>query len=154
MKRNIMITGSTDGIGRLTAARLAKKGHAVYLHGRSDEKLDAAVSEVKSVSGIQNVSGFTADLSNLDAVKHMAGKITSDLPEMDILINNAGILKNWSSADKGADILYELALSDAHGSMTGEYFDNDQGRYGLPHPDAVDTAKIERLIRVTETLIS
>ena len=46
MKKSILITGSTDGIGKLAAFKLAKEGHNFYLHGRSAEKLTAAQSSV------------------------------------------------------------------------------------------------------------
>ena len=48
MKKTIFITGSTDGIGKLAAIKLAKEGHAVYLHGRNADKLAAVVTEIKN----------------------------------------------------------------------------------------------------------
>ena len=48
--KNILITGSTDGIGKLAALKFAKEGHEIYLHGRSSEKLERVISEIKSKS--------------------------------------------------------------------------------------------------------
>lgn len=47
MKKNILITGSTDGIGKLAATKLAQLGHNVYLHGRDASKLADVIAEVK-----------------------------------------------------------------------------------------------------------
>ena len=48
MKRTILITGSTDGIGKLAAIQLAKEGHEIFLHGRNAEKLSGVIAEVKT----------------------------------------------------------------------------------------------------------
>jgi len=63
----------------------------------------------------------------------------------------------WSSADKGANILYDLALSEEYQGVTGQYFDNDKGekkgRFGEAHSDAYDEGKIERLMEITEVVL-
>jgi len=49
MKKTILITGSTDGIGKLAAFKLTKAGHKVLLHGRNREKLNGVIEEFKSL---------------------------------------------------------------------------------------------------------
>ena len=264
MQKIILITGSTDGVGKLTAIKLAGDGHAVFLHGRSSEKLTATISEIKIITKNENIGGFIADLSDQDAVEKMAEQINTDLSKLDILINNAGIFKSpvshsqkgldirftvnylapyqlteklipllkkgtdpriinlssaaqssvsgdalcgsvnlseqeayaqsklaltmwsfrlaeilsdvtviavnpgsllntkmaaeaygrsWSPAGKGADILYDLAVSEDFKGITGKYFDNDQGGFAQAHPDAYSESKIDRLIQTTKNLI-
>lgn len=107
MKKHIVITGSTDGIGKLAAMKLAKDGHHLYLHGRNPEKLEAVIKEMKEASQNDDIEGFVADFSDLDAVKKMATKITAKLPQIDVLINNAGIYNSASVQNKaGLDIRY------------------------------------------------
>lgn len=265
MKKTIFITGSTDGIGELTALQLAKAGHELYLHGRNTGKLSAVISEIKQKSDNQNIGGFVADFSDLQAVRKMARQIADELPKIDVLINNAGAFKSrnartkdgfdmrfavnylapyvltdallpllrkaaaprlinlssaaqsaislaalsgkeklseqqtyaqsklaltmWSfylaeknpdisviavnpgsllntnmvreaygfhrsSVDKGANILYNLAVGVDYEGMTGEYFDNDRGALGKAHPDAYNKQKIKQLIGSTEQLLS
>lgn len=89
--KTILITGSTDGIGKGTALKLAKEGHRVFLHGRSEAKVNAVVSEIKEASNNQNIKGFVADYSDLEAVKKFSEEIKKEVPKIDILINNAGI---------------------------------------------------------------
>lgn len=265
MSKTILITGSTDGIGQLAAIKLAKDGHEVGVHGRKPEKVAKVVEEIKSATNNDNIKGFVADFSDLDAVQQMAEQINSELSKIDILINNAGVFKSpvelnkdgidirmvvnylasytlteailpllqkgtsprmvnlssaaqapvsldlltgkarradmeaysqsklavamwsmhlakqldgitvipvnpgsllntnmvregfgrvWSSADKGGDILYDLAVAEQYEGITGRYFDNDKGGFGMAHPHAYDNAKIEKLIGATVQLLS
>jgi len=265
MSKTILITGSTDGIGKLTAIKLAKDGHSLYLHGRNADKLEATIAEIKEISNNENIHGFVADFSDLKAVQKMAEEISSQISKIDVLINNAGIygssqsqnmegldlrmvvnylapykltneilpvLKNgtatriinlssaaqstvskavlmgeqqameqqtyaqsklallmWSfylaekepdlqvipvnpgsllntkmvketfghhnsEADKGANILYDLAVSDEYNGVTGKYFDNDRGYFGNAHQDAYDQYKIDALISTTNDILN
>lgn len=105
MSKTIIITGSTDGIGKLTALSLAKQGHIIYVHGRSEAKVSLVVSEIKEASNNQNIKGLVADFSDLEAVSKLAEQIKSGIPKIDILINNAGIFKTKTVLNKnGLDI--------------------------------------------------
>lgn len=88
MKKTILITGSTDGIGLRTALKLAEAGHQVLLHGRSQAKIDSAVAEIGG-----NVESYIADLSDLADVNGLASKVRENHETLDVLINNAGVLK-------------------------------------------------------------
>tara|TARA_R110002073_G_scaffold107095_1_gene241529 strand:- start:911 stop:1714 length:804 start_codon:yes stop_codon:yes gene_type:complete len=104
MTKTIIITGSTDGIGKLTALKLAKEGHIIYVHGRSEAKVNAVVSEIKETSKNQKIKGLEADFSDLEAVSKLAEQIKNEIPKIDILINNAGILKTKDTfTKKGLD---------------------------------------------------
>lgn len=265
MKKTILITGSTDGIGKLAAIKLAKEGHEIFLHGRNQSKLEQVVAEIKTLSNNPNIKGFVADFSDLNEVKSMAQDIYNTSPKLDVLINNAGVFKSknattpngfdirfvvnyfapyllthklmpslqkgaaprminlssaaqapiayealqgsvqlsaqaayaqsklaltmwsfylakqypniavialnpgsllntnmvreayghhWSPADKGANIIYDLAISEQYSGITGKYFDNDKGIFGKAHQDAYQEAAITQLIRQTDTLLS
>lgn len=58
MPKTILITGSTDGIGKHLAMKLASEGHEVILHGRNSEKLRVALSDIQK----QEIQRFTATL--------------------------------------------------------------------------------------------
>lgn len=269
MNKAILITGSTDGIGKLAAIKLAKDGHEIYLHGRNSEKLSTTISEIKELSNNEKIKGFVADFSDMDAVKQMATQINKELAKLDILINNAGVFKSpmnqtkdgfdlrfavnyfapylltkellpllekgtapriinlssaaqasvsyealqgkqqigmqesyaqsklaltmwsfdlskslkdvmviavnpgsllntnmvkeaygrfWSSADKGGNILYDLAVSEEYDGITGKYFDNDKGdekgTFGDAHSDAYNVAAIEKLMKETNDILN
>ena len=55
MSKTILITGSTDGIGKLTAIKLAKEGHSMYIHGRNETKLKTVIAEIKEASNNQQI---------------------------------------------------------------------------------------------------
>ena len=88
MTKTILITGATDGIGLLTAKTLAAAGHKVLLHGRSAEKLAAAAEEVGG-----SPDTYRADLSDLGVVASLAQQVRARHERLDVLINNAGVLK-------------------------------------------------------------
>lgn len=263
--KTILITGSTDGIGKLTAIKLAKEGHTIYVHGRSEAKLSAVITEIKEASGNQNIDGFVADFSDIDAVSKMVEDVKAKVSKLDILINNAGIFKtsatskfkgfdirfvvnylapyvltngilpilqkgdntrivnlssaaqshvsdatltgvtmhaaseayaqsklaltmwsfafakanpeiitiavnpgsllntkmakeaygqHWSPAEKGVNILYDLAISNAHENDSGKYFDNDKGAFSKAHPDAYDEKLIHKLLTTSDSLLA
>ena len=88
MTKTILITGATDGIGRATALKLAEQGHRLIVHGRSAEKLEAVTQEIGSAA-----TSVQADLSDLSQVVSMVQKIKASHDQIDVVINNAGVLK-------------------------------------------------------------
>ncbi|HLN08289.1 MAG TPA: SDR family NAD(P)-dependent oxidoreductase [Xanthobacteraceae bacterium] len=88
--KTVLITGSTDGVGRLVARRLGAAGAIVLLHGRDRARGEAVAAEI--AAGRAGAATFyQADLSSLDAVRELAAAIRRDRPRLDLLINNAGI---------------------------------------------------------------
>jgi len=88
MKKLILITGSTDGIGLEAARKLLSEGHDVLLHGRNRDKLDAARQMLGG-----NTEGYTADLSKMTDVEELADAVAARHDKLDVLINNAGVFK-------------------------------------------------------------
>ncbi|MEM1182535.1 MAG: SDR family NAD(P)-dependent oxidoreductase [Acidobacteriota bacterium] len=272
MRKTILITGATDGIGLATAKTLAAGGHRVWLHGRNPAKLEAAQRAVVELGG-DGVVCFEADLSSLGAVQELASSVRWSLNDrsarLDVVINNAGVFStnrplhdvpeigatldvrflvntiasylltrrlldalgpdgrvvNLSSAAqspvdlealrgerrlsdmpayaqsklaltmwsrhlglglgdggpvvvsvnpgsmlgtkmvkdafgvaggdvaKGANILVRAALDDDFAGASGQYFDNDSGRFARPHPDALDDAKCRAVVNALDGLI-
>jgi NAD(P)-dependent dehydrogenase (short-subunit alcohol dehydrogenase family) len=102
MKKTILITGSTDGIGLLAAKQLAEKGHTVLLHGRSKEKLDKALADVGG-----SAEAYQADLSSIAETSKLAQEVAAKHQQIDVLINNAGVLKAPSTqVEGGLDIRF------------------------------------------------
>lgn len=262
--KTILITGSTDGIGKLTALKLAKDGHKIIVHGRNSEKLHNTVSEIKKVSNNQNVIGLVSDFSDFDSIKKMVAEISNEVSSLDVLINNAGVFNSpveknkdgldirfvvnyfapflltngllslfktsklpriinlssaaqssisfnalegleiigtqdayaqsklaltiwsfylsrkfeslnviavnpgsllntkmvqeaygnfWSSADKGANILYDLAISEQYTNSTGKYLDNDKGVFSNAHSDTYNSEITNQLISKTNSIL-
>ena len=89
--KTVLITGSTDGIGKETAIELAKKGATVLIHSRSSEKGEQVVTEIKSLTSNNNIEFFSADFTSLNQVKLLSNKINEKYESLDVLINNAGV---------------------------------------------------------------
>jgi NAD(P)-dependent dehydrogenase (short-subunit alcohol dehydrogenase family) len=87
----VLVTGSTDGLGRSVATELARRGADVLVHGRSPERGERAVAEIRAESGNDRVVLHCADLADLHEVSALADAIEQGPPNLDVLINNAGI---------------------------------------------------------------
>jgi NAD(P)-dependent dehydrogenase (short-subunit alcohol dehydrogenase family) len=87
----VLVTGATDGLGRSVAAELAQRGATVLVHGRSRERGERAVAEIRAETGNDRVALHLADLADLGQVSALADEIEQASPELDVLINNAGI---------------------------------------------------------------
>ncbi|MBM4187497.1 MAG: SDR family NAD(P)-dependent oxidoreductase [Gemmatimonadetes bacterium] len=85
-----LITGSTDGLGRDVARRLAAAGARVLITGRSAERGDSLVAEIAR-SGKGSAKFYQADLASLAEARRLADLVTRDTRRLDLLINNAGI---------------------------------------------------------------
>lgn len=90
MPKTILITGSTDGIGKHLAMKLASEGHEVILHGRNSEKLRVSLSDIQLKTGNKNIHGYLADFSKLADVYRFSEEIRRDFDKIDVLFNNAG----------------------------------------------------------------
>jgi NAD(P)-dependent dehydrogenase (short-subunit alcohol dehydrogenase family) len=87
----ILITGGTGGIGKQTALTLAKMGAHVVVTGRSQASGEAAVSELKRLSGSQQVDLLLADISTQAGVRSLSDQFKAKYDRLDVLINNAGV---------------------------------------------------------------
>lgn len=266
MQKIILITGSTDGIGREAAKALYSQGYHLLLHGRSEKKLEAAEKALSQLPGDGVVESYLADLSRMADVVALGDAIVAKHQQLDVLINNAGMLRttdtltddgldlrfavntfapylltqrllpllrpgarvvNLSSAAQspvdlnalagktrisdqlnayaqsklaltmwshtmarlnkdramvfvavnpgsllatkmvkegfgmagndiriGTDILVRAALADEFADASGDYFDNDKGRFAPPHPDALDSRKSQRVVDAIEARLA
>jgi NAD(P)-dependent dehydrogenase (short-subunit alcohol dehydrogenase family) len=89
--RAILITGSTDGIGKETSRGLAAEGASLLLHGRNDIKLTRTAGEIRKATGNERIKTYLADLSSLTQVRRLAADVQKDNDRLDALINNAAI---------------------------------------------------------------
>jgi NAD(P)-dependent dehydrogenase (short-subunit alcohol dehydrogenase family) len=92
VEATILVTGATDGLGKHVASALARRGATVLVHGRSPERLEVTLEELRSQTSSQKVGSYLADLSSLAAVGDLAERILSEYDRLDVLVNNAGII--------------------------------------------------------------
>ncbi|KFB08100.1 SDR family NAD(P)-dependent oxidoreductase [Nitratireductor basaltis] len=102
--KTILVTGATDGLGLAAAKKLAAKGHRLFLHGRDQEKLEAAKAEISG-----EAETLIADLSNMTEVNALADKAAARAGKIDVLINNAGVFKaDEAITPEGLDIRFAV----------------------------------------------
>lgn len=86
----ILVTGSTGGLGREVAHRLASGGAHVIVHGRNSDRGNSLVAEIES-EGKGSARFYRADLASFDQVRALAAAIQRDYDRLDVLVNNAGV---------------------------------------------------------------
>lgn len=84
-----LVTGSTDGVGRVVARKLAEAGAMVLVHGRDRERGARVIDEIHATGG--HARFMAADLSSLRNVRRLADTVLAETERLDVLINNAGI---------------------------------------------------------------
>ncbi len=88
-----IVTGASRGIGRACAIRLASDGYTVVInYSHSDQKALDTLEEIKALGGDGMVC--KADVSNLDDVKRMVKEVYKAYGTIDVLVNNAGIVRD------------------------------------------------------------
>ena len=87
--KTALVTGSTAGIGFAIAKSLANEGAHVYVNGRMQERVDAAMQAIRSHAATASVDGIAADFSDSAGAEAVIAK----LPAVDVLVNNVGIFE-------------------------------------------------------------
>jgi NAD(P)-dependent dehydrogenase (short-subunit alcohol dehydrogenase family) len=88
--KTILITGSTDGVGRYVARQLAAGGAKVLIHGRDASRAKALADDIKR-DGHAAPKFYQADLSSLSGARQLASAVAADHKRLDVFVSNAGI---------------------------------------------------------------
>ena len=88
--KTVLITGSTDGVGRYVAAQLAAAGAKILIHGRDSARAETLADEIRRV-GHAEPTFYRADLSSLAETRQLAEAVLAKHKRLDVFISNAGI---------------------------------------------------------------
>jgi short-subunit dehydrogenase len=110
MNKHVLITGGTDGIGKVTAHKLVKAGFAVTILGRDEAKAKAAAKEIGSSYVIADVSDYAQAEKAVQQAEKANGRI-------DILINNAGVWLSKSLAETDPELIKRTIEINTLGTM-------------------------------------
>lgn len=108
--RHVLITGANTGIGRVTALELARRGAHVFVAGKSRERTQPLIDEVKAISGAGPIEWLSLDLADFDSVRACAAEYLARHIPLHILINNAGVAASKGLTKDG----YEMAFGVNH----------------------------------------
>jgi NAD(P)-dependent dehydrogenase (short-subunit alcohol dehydrogenase family) len=97
--KTVLVTGSTDGVGRYVAAQLAAAGAKVLIHGRDRDRAKTLVEEIRR-AGHGEAVFYQADLSSLAGARRLAEAVLADHKRLDVFISNAGIGSRTGGAER------------------------------------------------------
>jgi NAD(P)-dependent dehydrogenase (short-subunit alcohol dehydrogenase family) len=141
-----LVTGSTSGLGRDVALRLAALGADVIVHGRNAERGAEVVAEIDAATAGSAVF-YRADLASLAEVRELAAEVRANHARVDLLINNAGIIANADNGRPTSADGHELTFAInylAHFLLTNEL---------LPLIEASAPARIVNVASVAQSPI-
>ena len=104
--RTFLVTGANTGIGRATAAALARQGGRVYVASRSREKGEQAVAGIKASTGNEAVWFLPLDLADLDSVRACASAFLARGEPLHVLVNNAGVVRARGLTKQGFELMF------------------------------------------------
>jgi NAD(P)-dependent dehydrogenase (short-subunit alcohol dehydrogenase family) len=109
--KTVLITGSTDGVGRYVAMQLAMSGARVLIHGRDKARAQTLADEIRRAGGSEPAF-YQADLSSLAGVRQLADAVLADHSRIDVFVSNAGIgSQNGGSGRQISADGYELRFA-------------------------------------------
>lgn len=94
----VLVTGSTDGVGREVALELGAEGAHVIVHGRNAQRGQEVIAEIEERGGTARF--IQADLGSLAQVRELAATVLRDYDRLDVLVNNAGIGRGQDGAPR------------------------------------------------------
>jgi NADP-dependent 3-hydroxy acid dehydrogenase YdfG len=100
MNKTILITGANSGFGKAIALNLSKHGFNLILTGRSLEKLQPVMNEIKTIFP-SKIHPLVFDVRDFESVKQAIESLPAELQQIDILINNAGLALELNTIDQG-----------------------------------------------------
>ena len=106
-----VITGTTNGIGLVTAKELAKQGHQLIMLCRNPDAAQSLIEQINLETPGSNVTTINCDLASLESIKTCINTLKQEVDRIDLLINNAGLIAPTDSRSQDG---FELSIAVNH----------------------------------------
>jgi NAD(P)-dependent dehydrogenase (short-subunit alcohol dehydrogenase family) len=93
-QKTVLITGSTDGIGKESAIKLVNSGYYVIIHGRNQQKVLDTIESITLLTNKSDLSYIIGDLNSFSQIKEMTTQLYEEFDHLDVLVNNAGVYRS------------------------------------------------------------
>ena len=104
-----LITGATEGVGKVTALELAKKGFTIVVAARNASKAEALKKEIETSTGNTSFDNIVADLVSVGQVRRLAETFRRRYSTLDVLINNAGVfVPTRTETEDGYETMFQV----------------------------------------------
>jgi short-subunit dehydrogenase len=114
-KKNVLITGASQGLGEALAYQFARSGAYVILTARNIEKLQKVADKIQAEGG--NCEFHPLDVMDDTSVEKLFHDLHQKLDYLDVLVNNAGILKDWGFATGTMEQFHQILNTNVMGYM-------------------------------------
>lgn len=131
MSKVVLVTGSSNGIGRGTIIRFAREGYNVIINYNKDEKNAYALKEETEKKYGVSASVLRCDISNEEDVKNMVSKIIEQYGHIDVLVNNAAIEICSDFNEKDRESFIKVLNTNVVGTfLVSKYVGNEMKKVG------------------------
>ena len=124
-----LITGASYGIGFAIATAMANCGATIVFNDIKQELVDKGLAAYKE-AGIE-AHGYVCDVTNEDAVNEMVKKITAEVGHINVLVNNAGIIKRIPMSELGRETVSAYAAAKGGLKMLTKNIASEYGKYNI-----------------------
>src|SRR5689334_5665519 len=105
--KTVLVTGATDGVGRVVAERLGANGARILVHGRNRARGTNVITEIRRKGGAAEF--LAADFSSLAEVCRLADAVRAQVSRLDLLVNNAGTSTTvWQPSVDGHELTFAV----------------------------------------------
>jgi NAD(P)-dependent dehydrogenase (short-subunit alcohol dehydrogenase family) len=107
--RTVVVTGANSGVGKATATALARAGARTFITARNQERGVQALADIRRDAGSDRVDLVVFDLADLDSVRNGAAELLERCGQIDVLVNNAGLVHSErSETDDGFEVTFAI----------------------------------------------
>lgn len=109
MQKVFVVTGTTNGIGTVTAMAIADVGHCVVMANRDQARALVIRDKIRTATGNNEVHALPCNLASLDSIRAFSDVFKKQFKRLDVLINNAGLISmDFKTSEDGIELVFAV----------------------------------------------